>query len=52
MGLLQTLVHYDEEAISTDLLSSKRIKVSGISSAESNWVGYPVEENTEGESNE
>ena len=47
--LLQTLVHSDAEAISTALLSSKIRKVSGTSSAESNWVGYPVEENIAGE---
>ena len=27
-------------------------KVSGTSSSESNWVGYPVEDNIEGESHE
>ena len=36
----------------TDLVSIKRIKVSGNFSAESNWFGYPVEENIEGESQE
>ena len=38
--LLQTLVHSDEAAISTYLISSKRRKVSGTSSAESKlcWV--------------
>ena len=37
--MLQILVHSDTEAISTDLLSSKSRKVSGTSSAESNWFG-------------
>ena len=50
--LLQTSVNYDAEDISTDLLSSKRIGVYGTSSDESNWVGYPVEENIEGGSHE
>ena len=45
MYLLQKLVHSYSEAISTDLLSRKRIKVSGGYSAESNWVGYPVKDN-------
>ena len=45
MDLLQTSVHYDAEAISTEFLSNKKRKVSGTSSDESNWVGYPVEEN-------
>ena len=36
MGLLHTSVHSDEEAISTDLMSRKRKKVSGTSSAKSN----------------
>ena len=45
---MQTSVHSDAEAISTYLLSRKRIKVYGTSSVESNWVGYPVEENIEG----
>ena len=49
---MQTSVHYDAEAISTDLISRKRRNVSGTSSAESNWVGYPVEDNTEGEIHE
>ena len=42
--LLTTSVHYDADFISTDLLSRKRRKLSGTSSAESNWSGYPVEE--------
>ena len=50
--LLQTSVHSDAETISTDLFSRKRRKVSVTSSAESNWVGYPVEENNKGESHE
>ena len=50
MDMLQTSVHYDAEAISTYLISRKSRKVSSTSSAESNWVGYPVEDNTEGES--
>ena len=49
---MQTFVHYDAEAISKNLLSRKRRKVSGTYSAESNWVGYPVEEIIEGESHE
>ena len=49
---MQTFVHSDAEAISTYFLSRKRIKVSGTSSAESNWVGYRVEENIEGEIHE
>ena len=48
--MLQTSVYSDAEAISTDFFSRKIIKVSVTSSAESNWVGYPVEENIEGES--
>ena len=36
----------------TDLVSIKWIKVSGNSSAESNWFGYPVEENIKGESHD
>ena len=44
----QILVHSDAEAISTYFLSRKRVKVSGTSSDESNWVGYPVEENIKG----
>ena len=43
--MLQTLVHSDAEAISTDLLSSKGITVSSNSSSESKWFGSPVEEN-------
>ena len=50
MDMLQKLVHSDAEAIPTDLLSRKRIKVSGTYSAESNWVGHTAEENIEGES--
>ena len=50
--MLQILVHSDAEAISKDLLSRKRRNLSGTSSAESNWVGYPVEEKIEGESHE
>ena len=52
MDLLQTSIHSDAEAISTYLLSRKNRKVSGTSSAESNWVGYPAKENIEGESHE
>ena len=52
MGLFPTLVHSDAEAISEDCFSGKGGKVSGTSSDESNWVGYPVEEKTEGESHE
>ena len=48
----QILVHSDAEAISTYFFSRKRGKVSGTSYDESNWVGYPVEENTKGESHE
>ena len=48
--MLQTLVHSNAEAISIYLLLKKRRKVSGTSSAESNWVGYPAEENIKGES--
>ena len=50
--LLQTSIHYDAEAISTYLLSIKRRKVSGTSPDESNWVGYPVEDNIKGESHD
>ena len=46
---MQTSIHSDAEAISTYLLSSKSRKIYGNSSAESHWVGYPVEENIEGE---
>ena len=46
--MLQTSVHSDAEAISTDFLSRKIIKVSVTSSTESNWTGFPVEENIEG----
>ena len=47
-GLLQTFFHSGAEDISTDMISRENRKVSGTSSFESNWVGYPVEENTEG----
>ena len=47
-NLLQTSVHYDAEAISIYSLSSKWRKVSVAYSAESNWFGYSVEENTKG----
>ena len=50
--LLQTSVHSDAEAISTDFLSSKRRNLSGTFSSESNWVGYPVEDNIKGKSHE
>ena len=50
--MLQTSVHSDAESISTDLISRKKRKVSGTSSAESNWVGNPVEDNIEGESHD
>ena len=49
---MQTLVNSDAEAISTYFLSSKSINVSGTSSDESNWVGFPIEENIEGEIHE
>ena len=49
---MQTSVHSDAEATSTYFLSRKRRKVSVTSSDESNWVGYQVEENNEGEINE
>ena len=49
---MQTLVYSDIEAISTNLISRKMRKVFGTSSAGSNWVGYPVEENIEGEIHE
>ena len=52
MDLLQTSVHSDAEAVSTDFLSRKGRKLFGTSSAESNWVGYPVEEKVEGGSHE
>ena len=39
-------------ALSTYFLSGKIRKVSGTSYAESNLVGYPFEENIEGESHE
>ena len=45
--LLQTSVHSGAEAISIYFLSSKIRKVYGTSSAESNWVGYLVENNIE-----
>ena len=50
--MLQTSVHSDAETILTDFFPRKWRKVCGTSSAESNWVGYPVEENIEGESQE
>ena len=46
------MVHSDTKAISTYFLSRKRRKVSGTSSAESNWVGYLIEDIIEGESHE
>ena len=50
--LLQTMFHSDAEDISTNLLSSKGRKISSTSSAESNWVGYQVEEYMKGGSHE
>ena len=50
--MLQTSVHSDAEAISTDFNSREIRKVYGTSSDESNWVRYPVEENIKGESHE
>ena len=50
--MLRTLINYDPEAISTDFLSRKKRKLSGTSSAESNLVGHPVEENIEEEGHE
>ena len=52
MYMLQKSVHSDAEAISTDFLSRKRVKLSGTSSDESNWVGCPVEDKIEGGSHE
>ena len=52
MCLFKTLVHSDAEAISTYLLSMKTRMIYGTSPAESNWVGYPVEEKIKGESHE
>ena len=52
MDLLQIVVHSDAEAISTYFLSKKSGRISGTSSSESNWVGYPIEDNTEEESHE
>ena len=46
--MFQTLFHFDTEAITTDFLSRKMIKVYGTSSDESNLVRYPFEENIEG----
>ena len=46
--ILQTLVYYDAEVISTYFLSRKMRKLSGTYSYESNWFGYPVEDNIEG----
>ena len=45
--LLQTSFHSGAEDISTNSPSKNSRKVSGTPSAESNWVGYPVDENTE-----
>ena len=42
---MQTFVHSDAEAISTDFLFRKSRKVYGTSSYKSNWFGYPVEDN-------
>ena len=50
--MLQTMVHSYSEAISTDFLSREIIMVYGTSFFESNWVGYPIEENIEGGSRE
>ena len=52
MDPLQTSVHSDAEAIPTYFISKKMRKVSGTSYFESNWVGYPVEDNTKGEGHE
>ena len=49
---MQTSVHSDADAISTDFLSRKRRNISGTSSTESSLVRYPVEENIEGECHE
>ena len=46
--MFQTVVHSYVEAISTDLLSRKIREVSGTSSSESNWAGYPNKDNTKG----
>ena len=50
--MLQKQVHSDAEAISAYFLLRKIRKVFGTSSDESNWVGYPVEENIEGGSHD
>ena len=50
MDLLQTVVRSDAETVSTYFLSRKRGKLSVTYSVESNWIGYPIEENIEGES--
>ena len=50
--MLHTVSRSDSEAISKYFLSRKRIKVSGTSSTESKWVGYPIEYNIKGESHE
>ena len=52
MDLLQKTFYSDAEAMSTDLISIKRRKVSVTSFDESNWFGYPVEENIKGESHD
>ena len=49
---MQISCHSDAEAISTNFLSMKRIQAPGTSSAESTWVRYQVEKNTEGEGHE
>ena len=50
--MLHTVVYSVAEAISTDFPSRKITNLFGTSSAESNWVGYPIEENIEGGSHE
>ena len=50
--MLYTVVHSYVETISADFLSRKSRKVSGTSSAESNWFGYTIEENIKGGSHE
>ena len=52
MDMLQTLVHSDAEAKSTYFFSRKKRKVSGTSYAESNSVGYQIEDNIKGKSHE
>ena len=49
---MQTVSQCDADAISTVFLSRKTRKVSGTSSAGSNCVGYPIEENIEGKIHE